>query len=306
MNQNFENINDGISYEEIDLRDLIKILYNDVKLITLLTLLSSMLFLFYSLTLPNIYTSKVLLAPHVSGNSMSNAMRNAGNLASLAGVNILSDESDSNTQKAKAKITSLSFFEDNIINQIYLPELMAVKSWDSSKNELLLDPTIFNESSESWVGIDMQTPSIQESHKKFADDHLSFKEDKSSGFFTLKISHQSPFVAKKWAELYVNEINSFYRKQDKERSSKSISYINTQLEQTNLAEVKQVMANLLQNEMQKLILIEANDSYVFEIIDPPAIMERKSSPNRLLIILTGSIIGFLFSTFFSILRYFFS
>ena len=43
---------------------------------------------------------------------------------------------------------------------------------------------------------------------------------------------------------------------------------------TTLAEIKQVLAQLLQEETKKLTLIEANESYVFEYIDPPAVMNK--------------------------------
>jgi hypothetical protein len=49
---------------------------------------------------------------------------------------------------------------------------------------------------------------------------------------------------------------------------------------TSLSEIKQVLAQLLQEETKKLTLIEANQSYVFDYIDPPAVMEKKSEPKR--------------------------
>ena len=49
---------------------------------------------------------------------------------------------------------------------------------------------------------------------------------------------------------------------------------------TGLSEIKQVLAQLLQEETKKLTLIEANQFYVFDYIDPPAVMEQKSEPNR--------------------------
>ena len=52
---------------------------------------------------------------------------------------------------------------------------------------------------------------------------------------------------------------------------------------TGLSEIKQVLAQLLQEETKKLTLIEANQYYVFDYIDPPAVMEEKSEPKRALI-----------------------
>ena len=43
------------------------------------------------------------------------------------------------------------------------------------------------------------------------------------------------------------------------------------------------MAELQQQEIQKLTLMEASEFYVFEYIDPPAVMEKKSEPSRAMI-----------------------
>ena len=50
---------------------------------------------------------------------------------------------------------------------------------------------------------------------------------------------------------------------------------------TNISEIKQVMAELLQKEIQKLTLMEASEAYVFEYIDPPVVMEKKSETKKI-------------------------
>jgi len=72
---------------------------------------------------------------------------------------------------------------------------------------------------------------------------------------------------------------------------------------TALSEVKQVLAQLLQEETKKLSLIEANQYYVFEYIDPPAVMEVKSQPNRPLISILSAIFGGILSILFVFIRH---
>ena len=60
--------------------------------------------------------------------------------------------------------------------------------------------------------------------------------------------------------------------------------------QTSFSEIKLVIAQLLQQKMQQLTLIEASDFYVFEYIDPPAAMENKSEPSRAAICIIGAIL----------------
>ena len=58
-----------------------------------------------------------------------------------------------------------------------------------------------------------------------------------------------------------------------------------------LSEIRQVVASLLEESIQKLTLIEANKDYVFEYIYPPSVMEKKSKPNRLLIVILFVVFG---------------
>ena len=177
---------------------------------------------------------------------------------------------------------------------------MAVKSWNSGINELTYDESIFINESKTWV----QMPSVQQSFGAFSN-HLSFSQDIKSGFISLSIRHQSPFIAKEWAELVIDEVNAFYRQKDKLESEKAVSYLNQQISVTALSEIKQVLAQLLQEETQKLTLIEANESFVFEYIDPPAVMEKKSEPSRSYISIISAILGGIFSVLLVFVRHYF-
>ena len=172
---------------------------------------------------------------------------------------------------------------------------MAVKSWNSQTNTVIFDENIFDTSTNTWIRDhsypQQQIPSAQESFQVFKTKHLSLSEDNKSGFTTLSIKHQSPFIAKQWAELIVNEVNSFYRQKDKLESEKAVSYLNKEISMTSLSEIKQALAQLLQEETKKLTLIEANQFYVFDYIDPPAVMELRSEPKRVLIYILSLLIG---------------
>ncbi len=74
--------------------------------------------------------------------------------------------------------------------------------------------------------------------------------------------------------------------------------------QTSFAEIKFVIAQLLQQKMQQLTLIEASEFYVFDYIDPPAAMEDKSEPSRAAICIIGAIIGGLMGCLIVVIRFY--
>jgi capsular polysaccharide biosynthesis protein len=302
MIQNTEQSKNGYSYEdEVDLLKIIRVIFNSWKIIFSTVIFCSFIAIAYSLSMPNIYQSQSTLVTHQSASNTSNTLQGYSGIASLAGISVPSQGLENNSAKAKAKLVSFSFFKDNILPNIFLPSLMALEYWDSSTNTLLYDLDIYDASIGSWAN---SIPSAQDSYKAFIG-HMSLSENNENGFITLRVKHQSPFVAKEWSELLISEINTFYRNKDKIEAEKAVDYINNQLIKTNLAEIKQVLATLLQQEIQKLMLIEVNESYVYEFLDPPIVMEKKSEPNRTLIFVLGIFMGAFFGSLYALVRHYY-
>ena len=294
--------------DEIDLRELFYVLLEGKWIIVSVTSFISIIVLIYSLLLPNIYEAKAMLFPVNSSSGIDGALGRYSGLAGIAGISLPAGGDGGNSAKAIEKIRSLSFFENSILPNIQLIDLMAVKSWNPKTNILNFDDSIYDTNSNTWVRDysypNQQIPSAQESFEVFRTAHLSLSEDNKSGFVSLSIKHQSPFIAHQWVELVVNEINTFYRQKDKVESEKALSYLNQQISKTGLSEIKEALAQLMQEETKKLTLIEANQYYVFDYIDPPAVMEKKSEPKRALICILGALLGGMLSVFIVFIRHY--
>ncbi len=303
MQENYNERHPNDFDDAIDLQELFHALIQGKYIIISVTAFVSILAVIYSLLLPNIYESKALLVPVDSSSSISTALQSYSGLAGLAGINLPSAGAESNSAKALTKIRTLSFYEKNILPFIFLPDLVAVNSWNSTTNSLAYEESIYNKTSNTWAK-DYDYPSVQQSFQVFNEGHITITEDKISSFITLSIKHQSPYIAKEWAELIINQVNTFYRQKDKLESQKAISFLNEQIAMTSLSEIKQVIAQLLQQETQKLTLIEANQSYVFDYIDPPAVMELKSGPSRAIICILSALFGGILSIAIVLIRHY--
>lgn len=294
---------------EIDLLELFHVLFQGKWIIVSLTTFVSIIGVVYSLSLPNIYKSEALLAPVESSGGISGALGNLSGLAGLAGVSLASGSDEGNSAKAIKKLSSLSFFENNILPYIFLPDLMALESWDRQTNTLKYDETLYQKNTNTWLRDssypNTQIPTAQESFRVFIGKHFELTTDNKSGFISLKIKHQSPFIAKQWAELMINQVNAFYRQKDKAESEKAVNYLNQQITTTGLSEVKESIAELIQQQIKKLTLIEANQLYVFESIDPPAVMELKSEPKRALICILFALFGGMLSIVLVLIKHYF-
>ena len=130
--------------EDIDLKEIFQVLWQRKLEITFITSLFFSLALIYSFFLPNIYESKALLSPVNEQNNVYKTVSNYSSIANLAGLNISPPSTDSNSVKALEKLESLSFFTNNILPNIFLPDLMALRSWDSKTNTITYDDKIYD------------------------------------------------------------------------------------------------------------------------------------------------------------------
>ena len=307
--QEIDNNDYANNLDDIDLREIFFALFKGKLIILFITLFLSVSGIIYSLILPNLYKAESLLAPVESSSSLLNSLGEYSSLAGLVGINLPTGNSDENSKKAFEVMTSLSFFENHIMPKIFLADLMAVKSWNFEKNKIIYNKNVFDENSATWVRNfsypQRLIPSAQESFEVFKENHLFLEEDKQTGYLTLSIAHQSPFIAKQWVEIIFNEVNAFYREKDKMQSEKAIVYLQEQFAKTSFSEVKVVTASLIQQEIQKLTLIEANKDYVFEYIYPPSVMEENSEPSRSLIVVLFTFFGFIFSVIIVLFRHYY-
>tara|TARA_Y100000992_G_scaffold99109_1_gene64134 strand:+ start:765 stop:1679 length:915 start_codon:yes stop_codon:yes gene_type:complete len=298
MNNSINMNNNEQLDDEIDIKSIFKIILNGKRLIIASTVLFSIITVIYSLTLPNIYQSTALLSPVGEKSSSSGSFDNIGGLASLAGVSI-SSSSDGNSTKAITKITTLSFFEENILPNIFLPDLMAVKKWDEESNSIIYNAN-YNFQTAKWAEI----PHPQESYKDFKD-LLQVSQDYDTKFLTISIKHQSPHIAKEWVEIVVNQINDSFRAKDRREAESAMKFLNSQMALTSYTEIKQVVAQILKQKIQQLTLIEANDYYVFSYLDQPAVPRKKAEPSRFSICILGAILGFMLGILIVLIRSYF-
>ena len=85
------------------------------------------------------------------------------------------------------------------------------------------------------------------------------------------------------------------RDQDRKAATKSIEYLNSLAPTVINEDIKKALSALQQEQMKRLMMVEANDNYVFKVLDSPIAAELKSKPRRSLIVIWGTILGMVLS-----------
>lgn len=292
------------SSDEIDLRELFSAIWQGKWLIIAVTSIFTIASVFIALSLPDVYTSEVTLAP-AEDNSLK-VPGQLGGLAALAGVNLGGmaggDKSGLALEILKSRDFITRFIEKN---DLYIP-IMAVKGWDRQQNKLLIDPDIYSESAQSWVR-DVKPPfqpkpssleTVEEFRKLF-----SVNKDKVSGMVTISIEHYSPFLAKDWVEKIVQAINEEMRSRELTEAERSINYLNSKIAQTNIADVRSMLYSLIEEQTKTVMLANVRPEYVFKTVDPAVVAEKKVKPNRVLIVVFTVLLSSMFMSFIVVFRY---
>ena len=297
-NENQQNTSD----QDIDLGYIFSVLLRRKLLLLGITSFITLLVACLSLFMPNIYRSTALLVPveqndEMGGGGLGGSVSSA---AALVGIDLGGLGQGDLTDQAIEVIESLNFFEEYIYPIINPQDFIAIRSWNYKTGEIKYNKRKFDAKSNSWtrkVNYPLHNPpSAQEVYKIFKQKNLFVNKDKQTNFVEISVQHHSPILARDLLDSIIDNVNTLFREDEKDRATQSVSYINDSLYSTDITEVRIALSELLKRETQKLMLVEVNEEYVLKVLQPAYLPERKSRPNRVSITIIGLILGFILSS----------
>ena len=290
--------------DEMDLRELFRVLWAGKWLIVGITSAVTVIAIIVALILPNISRAEALLAPKdQDGGSLSALAAQYGGLASLAGISFGGGAVDK-TALGLEILVSRKFIAEFIERHDILVPLIAAKEWDSATGDLIIDPDEYDAESKQWVRKvsppKKTIPSMQEAYEEFREI-LSVNQDRESGFVTVAVEFCSPTIAKQWVDWLIDDLNSSIMRQDVAEAEQAINYLNEQIESTSLAALQNVFFSLIEEQTKTVMLAKVTDEYLLKTLDPAVAPEQEIKPRRMLVTALGGIFGFLIGVFLSLL-----
>jgi LPS O-antigen subunit length determinant protein (WzzB/FepE family) len=254
-----------------------------------------------ALSIPNQYKANVLLSPsdEQKGGGLAALANQFGSLASLAGINLGGKGTDK-TSLALEIFRSKQFLMGFIERHELLVPLIAVKEWDQVTDTLVIDDKDYDSANKKWIRQvtypKRQIPTYFEAYEAFRE-RVTFNRDSKSGTVEVTLEYYSPYIAQQWLSLLIKELNSYMRDQQHRESARSIEYLNKQIENTQVAELRNVFYQLIQEQTKNAMLAEAREEFVFKTIDAAIVPERKSKPIRSILVVLITALGGLLSLF---------
>ena len=295
-----------IMTKDIDLREAFFLVYKEKLRIFSITIAFFFLSIIYSLSLPNIYKSQVIVVLNEDSSNLSNIASQIGGMSSLAGLSIpFLNTGEKKSDDAIEVLKSLTFFERFINKKDFYLAFSASKGWDKSSGNLILNGDIYDGAQNKWVSnepfsIDGK-PSLQEVYKDFHENNFKIVKDPLTGHVLLSIEHFSPQVAKESIETIIFEMNELEREKDIANAEQSIKFLEEQMLKTNLSEVRIALSSLVQEQVKKVMVAKSSKDYLFSVLSFPYAPEEKDSPQRFVIVSSVTLFSFFLSCLYFVL-----
>ncbi|HVY23384.1 MAG TPA: Wzz/FepE/Etk N-terminal domain-containing protein [Steroidobacteraceae bacterium] len=293
--------------DEIDLRELISVLWLRKWFIAGVTAVFAVVSVLVAFWLPSQYTATIVVAP-VSSSNLNSIASQLGGLAALAGISLGNGQEDE-SQTAMQSMQSWDFIDKFIKDNKLQVDVFAVDGWDRETNTLEIDSSLYDVKQKKWVRTPPRGKTIEPTSWELFHEfskHLDVSQDKKTGLISVSIEYYSPLVAKQWVDMYVAAINEHMRQRKLDESSKNIEYLQDQINKTSIAQMQEVLYQLMENEIKNKMVAAASPQYEFATVSEAMVPEERSAPKRILIIVFSTLFGFMLAAAWVLVRNSFS
>lgn len=288
-------MNKNLIQNPIGLFELAKILWAGRAIISLSTIISGTVSVLFALSLQNIFRAEAVLMP-LEDQRYNRIESQLGLATNIAGINLF-DRGSNQTQVAIATLQSRDFVSEFISSYELLPYLFA-SEYDAGLRSSVLNADIYDSESKTWIADnsdDDPKPSDWDAYNTFSAI-MQVSHDVDTGLVSLSIEWPDPILASQWVNLLIQQINEHLRNKDATEATKAISFLEEQIQSTQLIEMQRTIYQIIESQTRTLMLTEVREEYAFQTIDPAVVPEDKVRPRRSLICILGTLLGIMLAS----------
>ena len=280
---------DQMNQSELGFTDIFAELWKFKFSVATIFIITALLSAYIALQMPNIYRTTTTLAPATEKKAGLGGLGSSlGGLASLAGVNLSGAGAVDKTDLAIELLKSKAFLARFVETEGLLLPLLAAQGWDLNSGQYIYNPDIYDEKSKTWVRKAIAPRKVEptsfEAAIKFAE-LLEINKDKTTSIVKINFEHLSPTDVQKWTSGLVEAVNAEIRARDIQEAQSSLIYLNKQLQESQISEIRSSLVQLIEEQTKTLMLANIRDEYVFKVVDPAFVPDEKFKPRRSLVVL---------------------
>jgi uncharacterized protein involved in exopolysaccharide biosynthesis len=268
--------------DEIDLRELIKVLWAGKLVIILCTVVAAAVSVLYALFATEIYRSQASV--QIREENRANLSSQMGGLAALAGISI--GARDQNRDLALTALKSRAVIQRMIEEEKLLPILYA-DVWDATNKR--------------WQTPKPPTP--WKAYELFINDVLTVSTDKMTGIVTIGIEWKDPALAATWVKALIVRVNTFVNEATVREAEQNLKFLDQQGKATAVVELQKTIFSMMEGEIKRLMVARNPEAAPLRVIDPAVVPERRVRPKRTLIAILGTLAGGMLGGMIVLARY---
>ncbi len=252
----------------IDFEELFALLWYSKYWIIFCIVLSTAAAWSYILISTPYYSATVLVqaVSKQSDGSISGLSKSLGGLSSLVGLNDVNSSTAVNLATLSSRQFLTHFLEQNKI----VPVLYASQSFASES------PKVLSVASDAYQDFSQL---------------MAIQNDKKTGLINLTIQWKDPQLAANWANELVAAVNAYLREDAIKDTKNSILYLQKMASETKELEIREVIYQLLANEIQSIKMANIRSDFAFKVIDPAVKPKLPSKPKKMEILMMGFFVG---------------
>jgi uncharacterized protein involved in exopolysaccharide biosynthesis len=261
--------------DEISLLDYWRVMMKRKRMILAFIFVVTAGSIIISLLMPNIYRSEVVLAPVEEKESSSGVGALLGQfsgLASMAGISLGGGNYEVNLAVLKSRSFIKKIVEENDLMPLLFPD-----EWDARKK--------------TWIERDPEKqPTLWDAYR-LVNKILIVSTDKESNLTRVAMERKDPNQAASWLRLFIETLDKHLKDQAIKEAEANISYLNEQIEESPLLEMRQALYGVIAEQTRQIMLAKAQQYFAFKIIDPPEPPDRKYKPKRSMIVILSAFVA---------------
>lgn len=293
-------INEGLG-DLIDIGELIKVILDHTKILSVLITLSVLMACIYALALSPVYRSEALLVAAENNEEALGALVGGfSQIGSLLGSPGSSGGSIDNAVIGQEVIKSRDFLYSFIEKRNLLIPLLAAKSWNIDDGTFLINNEIYDLKNDKWIGY--ESPSSFDSSIYYIAfsalmGKINISQERKTGLIKVNFDHATPQLASQWLEWLIDDLNDHFRIDDTAEAEASIRYLTEMMQNNPVKQVNLVLASLIEKQLNTLMLANSKSGYVYKILDTPYEPLQRISPRRTLIVIVITAFSSIFFIF---------
>ncbi|MBI5442501.1 MAG: hypothetical protein HY900_14960 [Deltaproteobacteria bacterium] len=271
--------------EEITLLDLLAVLLKRWKLITLLALLGTGAAVYYALTAPPVFRAQALIAPPVreQASGASAALAAFGGvgaeIAGSMGINL----GGADANRLETLLESHRLMERVIVRHDLLHVLFA-QAWDAGAKK--------------WKVADAALiPTVWDAERALRKKVFNVDNDAKAGILRVSAEYIEPSTAKAIVQYFLQELAVVVQEDRVKKLSTDRRFLEEQLRRASDPVILAKLQALLSDSVEKAMMAQNLDNLAYDLIDPPAVSDKKVKPRPVLIVAAGLTVSLMFGIF---------